>query len=118
MKTAREDESMPNLYIKETAVEVKTPGEPGCIIGESGVYESFTDDAGKLYRDLVREHGRCTGKMYIDPKAGGKPRHIGWVFLKRRAYEDAPRKTYLAETWVSVHTAKDTVTREEHFATL
>jgi hypothetical protein len=80
-------------------------------IGESGVYETCYEDKGKLYRAMVREYGRCTGHVYIDPDA----KVVGWVFLKRKEYEDT-HETYLAETWVTVHTAPDTVTRTAHYA--
>jgi hypothetical protein len=52
-----------------------------------------------LYRYGVKEHGRCTGKVYVDTDDGVK--HIGYVFLKRRQYEDSD-KSYLAETWVTI----------------
>ena len=78
----------------------------GYRFGDSGVYEAFTDDKGKLFRDLQNEYGRCRGKVYIDVE--GKSRHIGWVFEKRIAYEDDSSKTYVREVWVTLHDAKPT----------
>jgi hypothetical protein len=84
----------------------------GCRTGESDWYEPYTDDRGKLFRSLVKEHGRCIGKVYIDrrtPVAGDAllaayetdAIPVGWVFLKRTAY-DRSQQTFLLETWVTV----------------
>jgi hypothetical protein len=62
---------------------------------------------------MVREYGRCTGRVYIDG-ADGKGLPIGWVFIKRKEYDDC-KETFLQETWVTLHTAPDTVTREPHY---
>jgi hypothetical protein len=103
---------MPNLYVKEVWVDRTR----NCQLGDSGVYESGHVDAGTLYKALMREYGRCTGRVYIDlPDKPAKP--IGWVFVKRAKYEDT-KAPYLQETRVSVHSSPDTVTREEHFADL
>lgn len=80
--------------------------------GESGVYESRYETTGELYRGLIKEYGRCAGKVYIDLKTGGR-KCVGWVFVKRQKYEDA-NETYLMETWVSMHEKKP-VTTTEHF---
>lgn len=84
------------LLIQESFVNV-TKGHRS---GESGVYEPLTQNLGELYRALVREHGRCTGCVYVDTEDG--TRAIGWVFLKRKQYADCP-ETFLAETWVTLH---------------
>jgi hypothetical protein len=81
-------------------------------IGESGVYETFADTTGELYRACVREHGRCTGKVYIG--SDDNVRHVGWVFVKRAQYDDDP-STFLRETWVTVHDAEPTRTTEHHY---
>ncbi len=85
-------------------------------IGESGLYEPFTDDIGDLFKALVREHGRCVSKVYVD--RDGKAIPVGWVFHKRRAYDDSPRETFLCETWVTLHAEAPTVTRREHLFNL
>lgn len=63
-----------------------------------------------LYRYGLSEHGRCTGKVYIDTEVkhigyadtGSEGvKHIGYVFLKRRKYDDCD-DTYLCETWISM----------------
>lgn len=104
-------------------------------IGSSGddPYESFTADPGELYRFLRKEYGRCTGAVYVDPAGGGPPRRIGWVFLGRDTYQDAPRYdrerhgsrrawreqwTYLREVWATVHEAPPTRTVEYHYKDL
>jgi hypothetical protein len=122
-----------SLSIREEWVEVRrapvdadgaeTEDERRIGLGESGVYETAYDTPGELYRALQgrsrrsweESMGRCTGKVYVD--MDGKARHVGWVFLRRRTYEDSP-KTYLQETWVTVHDAPDTVTRTPHYASL
>jgi hypothetical protein len=63
---------------------------------------SIQADKGKLFRLLTKEHGRCTGKVYIDRKDGATI-HIGWVFQKRAQYTDS-RETYLQETWATFAT--------------
>lgn len=103
---------MPNLFVSETYINL----DKGYRFGESDVYESFTDDKGKLYRRLVREFGRCTGRVYVD-REGKPPQTVGWVFIKRMQYDDC-NETYLRETWVTVHTAPPTVTTEHHLASL
>ncbi len=101
-----------NLYVQETYRNATE--DHG--IGESDVYETFTDSPGDLYRAMQREYGRCVSKVYID-KAGGPPLAIGWVFQGRDKYEDTD-ETYLREVWVTLHDAPDTVTREHHYHAL
>lgn len=99
---------MSNLYVQESGVNVSE----GHRMGDSGVYEAFTDHPGTLYRECVREHGRCIGRVYIDTDDGSKA--IGWVFLKRDRYEDTG-EPFLRETWVTLHDAPDTVARTHHY---
>ena len=74
--------------------------------GDSGWQETWTDDIGRLYRDLQSEYGRCTGHVYVDT-TDGESVPVGWVFVKRVEYDDANRygfrgdRTYLREVWVS-----------------
>lgn len=88
-----------NLHVQESCIdrtrEIRT--------GDSPVYESFTDNEGELFRSCQREHGRCISSVYIDGKEG-KPRRIGWVFEKRAKYTDTG-KTFILETWVTLHEA-------------
>jgi hypothetical protein len=84
--------------------------------GVCGIYKTSADTPGELYRAMVREYGRCTSRVYID-STDAKPVAIGWVFVKRQQYEDSP-ETFLKETWVTLHTAPDTVTREPHYLVL
>jgi hypothetical protein len=74
-----------------------------CIFGEVEPYEVWTDDIGELFKSLQKEHGRCTGKSYVDLPNGGH-RQIGWVFEKRVRYQDGS-DTYLQEAWVNVYTS-------------
>ena len=55
---------------------------------------------GLLYKAMLKEHGRCTGRMYVDSPEG--PKAIGWCFLRRRKYDDCA-ETYLCETWVTLY---------------
>lgn len=102
-----------NLHISETMVNVTAGYRFGP--DEHEITETFTDDPGELYRALQREYGRCTGKVYVDTADGTK--RVGWVFLKRAEYEDSS-ETFLQETWVTLHDAPDTVTRERHYHAL
>lgn len=99
-----------DLWVQETHVNESK----GWQIGETDVYETYTDSRGKLFRDMQSEYGRCVSAMYVDV-AGGPPRVIGWVFQKRRPYEDRPRETYVHEVWVSVHSAPPTRTVQYHY---
>jgi hypothetical protein len=63
---------------------------------------------GDIFRYSQKEHGRCTGKVYV---GNGIP--VGWVFVKRKKYEDA-NETYLHETWVSL-LDKDEIRREREY---
>jgi hypothetical protein len=104
------------LYIQESFVNLTE----GYRFGDSDVYEAFTSDRSKLYKSLVREYGRCTGKVYIDLKptpAGPNAMPVGWVFVKRMKYEDCD-KAYLREVWVTLHPAPPTKKTEYHYATL
>ena len=100
---------MQNLYVQEEWIN-KTEDHRN---GESGVYETFTDDRGELYRSCLKEYGRCTGKVYVDTV--DKARQVGWVFEKRTRYDDS-NETFLLETWVTVHSAPETRKVEYHYA--
>ena len=82
------------------------------VVGESGVYETSFSTVRDLFKALQSEHGRCTGKMYID-RIDGTSRAIGWVFERSMKYEDCA-ETYIQETWVSVHEQRDN-TKVTHF---
>ena len=100
---------MTNLFIQEQWVNA-TDGHSN---GESGVYESFTDSPGELFRSCQREYGRCVGKVYIDGESGVQA--IGWVFQKRMQYDDC-KETFLLETWVTLHSAPPVKTIEYQYA--
>jgi hypothetical protein len=106
---------MANLFVKESWVEItKTDDEEErrLGLGESDVYETFTDNRGDLYRSLQKTYGRCVSKVYHGEK---DPKEIGWVFVQRQKYQDAD-ETYLQETWVTVHTQIPTKTIKYHYA--
>jgi len=81
---------------------------------DSEVYDAWCDTPGELFRECQKDHGRCTGKVYID-LADDEVQQIGWVFQKRRQYTDC-NETYLAETWVTVHTTKPERSIAYHYA--
>lgn len=81
--------------------------------GDSDVYETSCETVGELYRAMRREYGRCVSRVYVDGP-DNKARAVGWVFQRLRKYDDV-NETYLAETWVTVHEAPDTVTRKRHY---
>ena len=98
-----------SLFIEENKVNLTK----GWRFGDSGVYESYFETPGEAYRACVKEHGRCTGRMYIDT-IDGKAKPIGWVFLKRAKYDDCD-ETFLQETWVTLHEKMPTRTVENHY---
>ena len=101
---------MGNLFVSEQW----TDAEENLNLGNSGIYETFTDSTGELYKAMQKEYGRCVSKMYIDT-ADGTAQQVGWVFQKRQKYDDCDQ-TYLQETWVTVHTAQPDVQKKYHYA--
>ena len=85
-----------SIYLKEQTVNATEHYR----FGDDGWFESRFTERGEAYRGMQSEHGRCTGKMYMDGP-DGQPHHVGWVFVKRRKYDDCAQ-TFLAETWVTV----------------
>jgi hypothetical protein len=57
------------------------------------------DNVKEVYRYAMKEYGRCTSKVYVD-SVDGKPRHVGWIFVKKVQYTDC-KDTYLQETWIA-----------------
>ena len=102
---------MTNLLINETWFE-KKDNNTYHTIGDSEVYESRFETPGEVYRYALKEYGRCIGKVYVDE--AGRRLHIGWAFQKRRKYDDCA-ETYLAETWVTIHTAPREVSHKHHY---
>jgi hypothetical protein len=74
------------------------------IYGEGEPYEPFTDDIGRLFRNLQAEYGRCRSSVYVDrPDGSGNTDRIGWVFESRQRYEGSgPAEYYLREVWVTL----------------
>lgn len=100
---------MTNLLAQETCRNATA----NYIMGESDVYETFTDDRGELFRALRRHYGGCTGKVYVETAEG--ERAVGWVFQKTDRYEDTD-EPFLREVWVTLHTAPPTRTVQFHYA--
>lgn len=86
-----------------------------CLVGESGLYEPYTDNIKQLFKTLMKEYGRCVSKVYVDK--GNKTIAIGWVFEKRRKYDDS-NDTYLQETWVTLHESEPEVETTYHYKEL
>ena len=59
---------------------------------------------GKLFRSCRTKYGRCISKVYIDGRGErlGEALDVGWVFERRRPYEDEPHKSYIHEVRVVV----------------
>ena len=89
---------MKMLVIHEDYVQHRDNGE-SYGAGDSGWYEPCTEDLGKLFRVLQKEYGKCVSKVYVDTP-DGTPDAIGWVFQKRKAFDDCPRESYVQEVWV------------------
>ena len=98
-----------NIHVQETFINATE----GYRFGDSDVYETWTNDRGKLFRDMQREYGRCKGKVWID-RDGAAPLQVGWVFQKRMQYEDS-REWYTREVWVTLHTAPPTRSVKYHY---
>ena len=79
------------------------------LIGISGPQECYEIDGtvGQVYNRCLAEHGRCISKIYHE-KAASLDLPVGWCFEKRVAYQDDPSKTYLQETWVTLHSSPPT----------
>lgn len=76
----------------------------GYRFGSSDWYEAYTDDVGKLFRDMQREFGRCRGKVYVD-LPDGTAKQVGWTFEKKMQYEDYRghgERYYVRTVWVSL----------------
>lgn len=86
-----------NVWISETYLNA----DKEWIFGESGVYETWTNDTGKLFRECLREYGRCISSVYQDTP-NDHPVKIGWVFQRREYYEDTG-EPYFREVWVTLH---------------
>lgn len=75
---------------------------------------------GEIFRASQKEHGRCTGKVYIDTRTdkdppGKYPRtiHVGWVFEKLDRYEDTG-EPYKHETWITLLDKDETIRVRKH----
>ena len=104
---AKTSSDKPKLWINETG---STDDGKRYGSGESEVYETChrSRRTVPLLATRVRSlHVQCT------TKARG-PIKIGWVFEKRRKYDDC-NETYLAETWVTLHDAPPTKTTQYHY---
>lgn len=71
----------------------------GYTIGDSGIYETYTNDIDELFKSLEDEYGKFISKMYLE--SGGKSVEVGWVFSKTDYYEDT-QEPYTKETWVEI----------------
>jgi hypothetical protein len=87
---------MENIYIQETWIDQKNKS----IIGETDIYETFTDNKGDLFRSLQNEYGRCVSKIFIDD-LDGKTKQVGWVFEKKQKYDDV-NEFFILETWITI----------------
>ncbi len=88
---------MENLYCEEDYINVTE----NCSYGSSGIYETYTDNPGELFRGMQKEYGRCISKIYIDIE--NISQHIGWVFEKISYYEDT-KEPYKQQVWITLHT--------------
>jgi hypothetical protein len=103
------------MLVQEEYQEIRnhnTDNEKIYYLGDSGLYEPFTSDIKRLFRAMMREHGRCISKIYIETDNTSKA--IGWVFEKRMKYEDC-NEYYICHTWVTLHKEQPTKTIENHY---
>jgi len=96
--------------------------------GDSGWYEPWTEDKGKLFRSYQQEFGGCVSMEYRDVRLSRESTMVafgvtvviparwridtcGWVFSRRERYEDArpywtqEQATYVRVVWVEVEDA-------------
>lgn len=86
--------------VRETHVN----GSKGYHIGAETYELSGDKTSGELFRFFQREYGRCISKVYF----GDLARVAGWVFQRRKTYEDDPTQTYLHEVWIELLEKPDT----------
>ena len=108
------------MYVSEAHINLTE----GYQLGDEGPYDAGDLTIGELFHNCRAEYGRCTGRVYID-SSSGKAHPIGWVFLKKRLYENAkghydgrynlwyaesrpplvygPEDYYLHECWVTLY---------------
>lgn len=87
------------MYVGETHINVDRNAQ----IGDEYIYPiDDAEDTSVIFRALQREHGRCTGCVYVDAEYGSTQK-VGWVFRKKRPYEDVPDETYTHEVWVTLY---------------
>jgi len=84
----------------------------GYRVGDSGTFEPWTEEIGKLFLSFQREYGRYVSKVYVDSDGSGKA--IGWVFNKLVSYTDCDEK-YMQSTWITLHNTKPTYRHEYDF---
>jgi hypothetical protein len=85
------------MYIQETFINKDTHA----IIGNTGIYEVHQQSKRRLFQDLRKAYGRCTGKIYVDtPEGKSIPR--GWIFEARDRTADLT-ETCLREAWVTLY---------------
>lgn len=82
----------------------------GWIFNDGDWERVFEENTKTIFKMLQKDHGRCTGKMFVDGK-DGSTKHIGWVFEKRECYSDRnglrQDDFFRCETWVECCPASD-----------
>jgi len=115
---------MSNLFIEVTQINEDIK----CRLNDPVVSETKFSNTGELYRNLVKEYGKCVSKQYIDDP-DGNTQQIGWVFEKREYYSDMrvmkdirslskfekDVRTFMCTTWVSVHSREPETKVIPHF---
>lgn len=100
------------MLVSEDYVVTEDNGKSYCT-GDSGVYEPYTDNVRRLFDSYQREYGPCRSSIYVDG-ADGKAIKVGWVFAKRKRFEDC-KEVATFETWVTFHEKMPTRTIEHHY---
>lgn len=87
-----------DLYPPSTLVHIALTNETAEYTFSEWVEQLPTEQAPN-YRDLQREYGRCTGRVYVDTEHGVKA--VGWFFISAQRYEDTNER-YLRGAWVTL----------------
>ena len=125
-KVLLQRDKMSNLFIEVIQVNESVNYR----IGDPQFEETKYSNKNELYRALLKEYGRCIGKQCIDDEPSQLPRQVGWIFEKREFYSDCrtrksmkslnsierESRTFVCQTWISVHKALPTKTIQYHFA--
>jgi hypothetical protein len=84
---------MNELYVSEDYICID--GELRFSGGDIQPYLTRHTTTGNLYRDCLKEYGKCIGKVWVGED---KPKQVGWVFFQK----GIDKNHYDREVWITV----------------